>query len=145
MNINFWHRKFFELYWLVGGKKALDTSRGKGWYGEWRAYDYLRKQGFKVLNRNWRSSTDRRREIDLICMDEKVLVFVEVRARSANHLITGYQSLTPKKKKALSLAGRDFILSQSDQYLNYRFDVVEIDLDGLENPVFHHQNVSIFS
>ena len=54
----------------------------KGRYGEWLGEKFLRKRGFSVIRRNWRSSLDRRLEIDLVCMDSEVLVFVEIRARS---------------------------------------------------------------
>jgi putative endonuclease len=42
-----------------------------------------REHGFPIVARNWRSPHDRRDEIDLVCRDGEVLVFVEVKARTA--------------------------------------------------------------
>ena len=78
------------------------------------------------------------------CKDREVLVFVEVRARSSSSLMSGYSSISAKKKKTLSKGGRDFLSTNSGKYDHFRYDVVEIDLDGQKTPLFHHQNVSVF-
>lgn len=144
MKFDLWKRKAWEFYWIFGGKYYKKTKKIKGWYGEWRACTCLRNKKYKILHRNWRSSTDNRREIDLICKDHEVLVFVEVRARSSNSLTNGFFSISAKKKKTLSRGGRDFLSMNFGMHDHYRFDVVEIDLDGKKNPLYHHQNVSVF-
>ena len=51
-----------------------------GQTGELRARRFLEEKGYKVAETNWRY---RRAEIDLICWDEGILVFVEVRTRTS--------------------------------------------------------------
>ena len=75
--------------WVVGFTPTKGDKPAKGRYGEWIGEKFLRKRGFSVIRRNWRSSLDRRLEIDLVCMDSEVLVFVEIRARSKGSLVDG--------------------------------------------------------
>ena len=58
--------------------------------------------------RNWRSRKDRRMEIDLVCLDYDTLVFVEVRSRSEDSRVNGWQSLDLKKRKSMKKAARSF-------------------------------------
>ena len=94
-------RTLCELIWFLGGSLPLRNNQTRGWYGEWLARRYLRRKKLSVLKKNWRSSQDARREIDLVCLDGECLVFVEVRARSASSLNSGYYSINYQKKKYL--------------------------------------------
>ena len=122
----------------------LKDSQIRGWYGEWLAYQHLRKKKFEIIQRNWIGPKDRRREIDLILKDQACLVFVEVRARSRGAINSGYHSVTSKKKKALLCACRDFLKVTHERFRTYRFDVIEVDLGDSEGEAFHHENVSLF-
>jgi putative endonuclease len=67
--------------------EAPSTTVEAGARGEQAAADFLKaRQGYAILARNWRSPRDQRDEIDLICRDGDVLVFVEVKARAAGAL-----------------------------------------------------------
>ena len=122
----------------------LKDSQIRGWYGEWLAYQHLREKKFEILQRNWISPKDRRREIDLILKDQACLVFVEVRARSRGAINSGYHSITSKKRKALLCACKDFLKVTDERFGTYRFDVIEVDLGDSEGEMFHHENVSLF-
>jgi len=137
-------RIFYELIWFLGFRPSLNKNHSRGWYGEWLASHYLQKKNYKFIAKNWRSSLDARREIDLIYMDRECLVFVEVRARSAKSLNHGYSSITKAKKKTLLSACNDFLRLHRSRYSVYRFDVIEIDLKGSGETLLHHQNVSLF-
>ena len=117
-----------------------------GKYGEYLAVRFVKSQKFKIIHENWTSSVDHRREIDVIAMDDEVLVFIEVRSRSAKSLQSGYESISKKKKSVLEKASRDYLRVNPKPY--YRFDVIEIDLNYSINQtdlIFHHKNVSLFS
>lgn len=137
-------RFLLEGIWTVGFRRVGTDPEIRGWYGEWMARRHLRSKKMQVIHRNWRSSLDRRREIDLICLDLEILVFVEVRARSSSALSRGFDSISATKKKALLHACRDFLRKESGKFPHYRFDVVEIDLDASTDKLFHHVNVSLF-
>ncbi|MEK9634049.1 MAG: YraN family protein, partial [Opitutae bacterium] len=97
---------------------------------------------------NWRSSCDRRQEIDLVCGKDGVLVFVEVRARSEDALVRGFDSLGSRKMKSLRRSFKAYLREASFNPRHYRFDVIEVDLPstkGNKPKVFHHENVAIFA
>ena len=77
INFNRLSEYFFKLckpIRLLGGTRA---ERGR--FGEARAADFVRRElGYRILARNWRYKRD---EIDLVCLDGAVLVFIEVRLR----------------------------------------------------------------
>jgi len=50
-----------------------------GKQGEALALEFIKNKGYKVLATNWRY---RRSEVDIIAMDQKTLVFIEVKTRS---------------------------------------------------------------
>ncbi len=137
-------RKTMQIIWQLGGRIPRNDTRLRGWYGEWMALRYLKKKGYRVIAQNWRSPIDNRREIDLIAMDQEMLVFLEVRARSENSLCNGYQSITQRKRKVLLSACRDFLRHDSFCRSSYRFDVIEMDLGDSNATIFHHEHVSLF-
>src|SRR5258706_15330185 len=73
--------------------------------GERLAAEWLqRERRFSIVTRNWRNPRDRREEIDLVCRDANVLVFVEVKARAADALVPGYFAVDKRKKRVLRRA-----------------------------------------
>lgn len=129
-----------------GGKRSSDAA---GREGERLAADWLRRErGFSIVARNWRNPDDRREELDLVCRDGGALVFVEVKARSAEALVPGYYAVTRRKKRVLERAARAYLRSLRECPDTIRFDVVEIGLtpgDAMAPPrVLHFENVPLF-
>lgn len=83
---------------------------------------YLRSQGLKFISRNY---SCRHGEIDLIMLDKKLLVFVEVRYRKNNVYGGGLESITFSKQEKLRRTAELF-LQENSQYKNARFDVVSM-------------------
>lgn len=125
-------------------KIAPDSSRAeRGQFGEDLAADYCRRElGFKIITRNWRWKRD---ELDLICLDGEVLVFIEVRARAAHALVSGVHSVTASKKKALLRGCKAYINQLQNPPKHVRFDVVCISIteDGI-GEVRHYSNIPLF-
>ena len=135
-----------RLLWSLGFLPQMGNNSANGRYGEWVGEKFLKRRGFSVMHRNWRSVRDRRLEIDLVCMDVEVLVFVEIRARSENSLVDGYSSLNRKKRNALARSIRSFLREESLKAKTYRLDLLEIDLPRTTLPkpqVLHHENIAI--
>jgi len=110
--------KWFKQF-SPGGKGG---ARGVGEAGERAAERFLRERhGYEVVARNWRH---RRDEIDLVCRDRDVLVFIEVKARSSGALVPGYYAVDRRKKKALRRAIHAFLTSLKTRPRTFRFDVV---------------------
>ena len=135
------------LRWRFLGLANSADRAERGRFGEWCARRHLARKGLYVLFVNWRNPADLRDEIDLICKEREVLVFVEVRARAEGALVSGYNSISARKKKALLKAYKSYLNSRRERPDHFRFDVVEIDLpeNGHEKPeIFHHENVALF-
>ncbi|MDR0590701.1 MAG: YraN family protein [Puniceicoccales bacterium] len=122
-------------------KTALTPRQKTGNDGEKLAENFLKKRKkYKILEKNWRHKSG---EIDIIAQDGAVTVFVEVRARQKNALVSGYFSVTKKKKSALKPVLEAYI---GQNYLQFfRFDVIEIACDGSTRTLFHYENIPIFS
>jgi putative endonuclease len=115
------------------------------------AADTLTARGWRVLARNWRNPADRREELDLVCADGEVLVFVEVKARAARALVPGYFAVNVRKKKVLLRAARAYLRGLRQPPRTVRFDVVEVALGAAADgggtggpPVLHFENVPLF-
>lgn len=138
-------QKFAEFFNLRARHLPLDASHiERGRFGEDLAAHYCKKQlGYKLLLRNWRC---RGGEIDLICRDGKVLVFIEVRLRQAGALIAGVDSIDKKKKAILNKACCNFLSQTPAPVLHFRFDIIDVALneEGV-GKVRHFANVPLFS
>lgn len=126
-----------------------DTA-STGAEGERLAAEFLRKRnGYKIVARNWRSPQDRRDEIDLVCRDQSVLVFVEVKTRSASALVSGYDAVNQAKKRVLLRACTAYLraLGSASPVPTFRFDVVEVSHQGsgVAPEVRHFENVPLFT
>jgi putative endonuclease len=100
----------------------------RGAEAEQRSADYLASQGLRLLARNWRC---RGGEIDLIMMDGRTLVFVEVRARSSMKFGGAGASITHSKQARIILAARHY-LATHDIDAPCRFDAVLLQGNQLE-------------
>lgn len=141
----FWSR--LKTGWVFAWLGTSNAATGA--HGEKLAARFLRKHhGFRILARNWRSPRDRRDEIDLVCLDRGVLVFVEVKTRAADSLISGYHAVDKAKKRVLLRACTDYLrqLGRRRETLSYRFDIVEVQHNGRDREplVRHYENVPLF-
>jgi putative endonuclease len=124
---------------------AFNRRAAAGLRGEDAAADYLRRHGFFVLARNWRSPQDRRQEIDLICRDGGALVFVEVKARAAGARVPGYFAVDGRKRRVLRRAVRCYLGQLRCPPRTFRFDIVEVALTAGPPEIRHFENVELFS
>ncbi len=112
------------------GANGNDTTTARGREGEAVAARYLEGRGLKVIERNFRV---RGGEIDLVCRDGKVLVFVEVRLRSRGDFGGAAASIGHGKRQRLILAARHYLLGKPA--CDCRFDCVllaGLDPAGIE-------------
>lgn len=93
-----------------------------GTWGEDLAVEYLRKEGYEVVARNWRF---RRAEIDVIAKEKEVLVFVEVKARASLNFGRPEQMVGTEKQKLLIEAAMAYMRMTGYEW-EIRFDIVAI-------------------
>jgi putative endonuclease len=95
-----------------------------GGKGEEAVYFYLRKRGYVMVARNWRSPR-RRSEIDLIGWDGDCLCFVEVKARAENTLVPAEVAVDAEKRDDLRRVAREY-LRRVPGRPSVRFDVASV-------------------
>jgi putative endonuclease len=105
-------------------RKPVNARTGEA--GESAAAAHLAGIGLKILARNWRNPDDTREELDLVCMDGDVLVFVEVKTRKAGARVGGYQAVNKRKKAVLLRACGAYLGRLRPAARHYRFDIVEV-------------------
>ena len=108
------------------------SNKATGNYGEDLACEYLQKQGYKILERNYRI---RGGEIDIVCKDSDTLVFVEVKTRFTHDFGPPVESMTFWKVKALLKTARFYVQKINWGEKEYRLDFVSVDFaDDPQNP-----------
>lgn len=91
--------------------------------GEQAAADYLKTQGYEILERNYRII---RGEIDIIARDAGTLVFVEVKTAASTSFGTPETWVTPLKQRQLGRLAGAYITRRNIVESDCRFDVVAI-------------------
>jgi putative endonuclease len=98
--------------------------------GEELAVEFLRKEGYKILDRNW---TFQKAEIDIIAQKESILAIVEVKTRSSLDFGAPQDFVKPKKIQLLIKAVNAYINDREKDFcddLNIRFDIIAIHKNG---------------
>lgn len=140
--------RWLQALWRkINGRRVLTARAAAGAKGEQAAAEFLTaRQGFKVVLRNWRNPRDLRDELDLVCLDGDVLVFVEVKARAEGALVSGYLAVDKRKKRALRRAVHAYLAQLDNPPRTFRFDVAEVTLSArLPAQVLHFENVPLFT
>lgn len=115
------------LDWIAERILPADASpehQKTGRRGEEAAYFYLRKMGYTMVARNFRSPRCRG-EIDLIGWDRDVLCFIEVKTRTTRDVKTGEAAVDRHKRREIALVVKDY-LRRLPLPCQWRFDVVSV-------------------
>jgi len=102
----------------------LPAHQRTGRRGEEYAYFYLRRLGYVMVARNFRSPL-RRGEIDLIGWDGDELCFIEVKTRTTRDVKPAEAAVDRAKRHDLSLVAREYLRHIPASCL-WRFDVVSV-------------------
>lgn len=113
-------------------KKA--STREKGQEGERLAVRFLEKEGFRILDRNYRNRTG---EIDIVAEDRGVLVFVEVRTLKASAGHSPEETVQWKKRQRISRTAQAYIQQKGLEDRPARFDVISVTLEGTRSDLRH--------
>src|SRR5881227_4213357 len=95
-----------------------------GTRGEKLACRLLRRNGYKILYRNFKGRSGG--EIDIVCRDRDTLVFVEVKTRTREDFGRPITAVDREKKKRISRGGLNWLRMLDDPDILFRFDVVEV-------------------
>jgi putative endonuclease len=117
----------------------MATHNELGKRGELLAREWLVLQGFAILYLNWRH---RHLEVDIIASKEKILHFIEVKARSSNEFGRPEESVDRKKIINLMKASEEFQY-QNPGWQRIQYDVLSIDLRPTRTEFFLIEDVFI--
>lgn len=121
--------------------KMMKNTTSVGNRAESFACKYLEKNGYRVLQRNYK---DRFCEIDIIARTKTIIAFVEVKYRRRSDFGGAVGAITPNKFRRMN-ASAEYWLSQYQEFakLQPRLDAItivgDIDLPQIE----HLENVEI--
>jgi len=115
----------------------MTATNGKlllGKEGERVAERYLQKKGYTLVERNYRCPAG---ELDLIVLDRRVVVFVEVKTRTGHGFGSPLEAVEFRKQRKMIQAAQFFLAEKRLQQRDARFDVVGVSWPG-RNPVVEH-------
>jgi putative endonuclease len=99
------------------------TRKSSGAWGEDLALRYLTRQGYTLVERNFRK---RRGEIDLIVRNGQTLVFVEVKLRRSTGFGDPLEAVTARKQATIRSLAEQYLADNQPDFDTLRFDVVGI-------------------
>ena len=115
------------LDWLAARTippEDLPEHQRTGRRGEEAAYFYLRRRGYVIVARNYRSP-NHRGELDLVGWDKDVLCFIEVKTRTTRDVKPAEAAVDRNKQRELHFVARDF-LRRMPPSCQWRFDVLAV-------------------
>jgi putative endonuclease len=126
------------LDWLAARTltpEDLPAHQLTGRRGEEAAYFYLRRRGYTIIARNYRSP-NHRGDLDLVGWNHDVLCVIEVKTRTSRDVKPAEAAVDRDKQRELSLVARDFV-RQMPPSCQWRFDVLAVYYDcGHTRPSF---------
>ena len=105
------------------GEPMQNKRQQFGKESESTAVRHLKKNGYKILEQNYRTKIG---EIDIIAKDKQTLVFVEVKARKSHFYGNPKWAVTPKKQRKISMVALYYLKATKQNNVKARFDVVSI-------------------
>lgn len=118
-------------------KKRFNKFTGQ--CGEDAAEQYLKKNKYKILERNHRNKCG---EIDIIAKKDDDLVFIEVKTRRSNEFGTPAEAVTYYKKRHFVNTAKWYLMEHPTD-MNIRFDIIEV-YGAFDGNIFEFENINHF-
>lgn len=99
-----------------------------GKYGEEKAEEFLRKRGYRILERNYKKPWG---ELDIIAQYDNTIVFTEVKTqrKQNKYFVKPEENITPFKQKQLIKSAKAYLAFKKWLDKNWQIDVVAVELD----------------
>lgn len=106
-------------------EKQTSKMRNKieGGKGEVLAIEFLRDKGYEIVETNYKNKLG---EIDIIALDGKTLVFVEVKCRSTLAFGRPYEAVDARKQQKIRRVAELYLVIKHKYYADCRFDIIEV-------------------
>jgi putative endonuclease len=125
--------KFIETAALRRQGEPAHLATGRR--GELSAFFYLRRQGYVVVARGWRSGR-LRGDVDLIAWHGDTLCFIEVKTRTTRDVATAEAAVDEDKRRTLRRLARSYMRQLPNKEIAARFDILSIYLEKEKAPEF---------
>lgn len=99
------------------------TNYQTGHDAEKWAAEYLKQQGYKIRELNWKT---RYCEIDIVAEKDNTIYFIEVKYRKSDKFGSGLDYVTPKKLQQMTFAAEMWV-SNNNWEGNYQLAALAID------------------
>jgi len=109
----------------------LSTLRLRGESGEELAVNFLKKQKYKIIERNFQT---RHGEIDIIARKANIIVFIEVKARASAEFAEPWEAVGFRKRKNVKAAAKIYLQQHPMPECDFRFDVISIIVENSAQP-----------
>jgi len=100
--------------------------------GEDIAISHLKRMGYKIITRNYKSKFG---EVDIIAKDRDTLAFVEVKTRKTEEFGDPKMAVTKRKQRQISKVASEYLKRSGLSNVKARFDVVAIKLEQGRNNI----------
>lgn len=108
--------------------------------GEDLAEQYLKKNGYKILERNY---SKRYGEIDIVAINNNILVFVEVKTRSSNRFGSPLEAITHWKLRSVIKTAQYYKITHPKLPEQMRIDAISVIISSDGSPTIEHiKNIS---
>jgi len=104
----------------------MAESHSLGKYGEQLAEKLLASKGYAIRERNWHAG---RKEIDLIAENDRFIVFVEVKTRTAGFQVHPRDAVTTPKQRVMIFSAESYV-KKNEIEKEIRFDIITIIADA---------------
>ncbi|MBN2467191.1 MAG: YraN family protein [Deltaproteobacteria bacterium] len=105
--------------------------------GEALGVRHLKKLKYKIVEQNYRCKFG---EIDVVALDRKTVVFVEIKTRSTKEFGSPLNGVTPRKQRKLAKAAMAYLQEHQLFDRDARFDVVAVEVDSGQERIDVIQN-----
>jgi len=118
----------------------MNHNQTVGKYGEDLAKNYLKKLGYKIIDSNVKISF---KEIDIVALDGKILVFCEVKTRTSSIYGNADDALINKKINNMKKAAGMYLGRNKNNYEDIRLDFIAVDIDKLDKNanISHYKDI----
>ncbi|GEM_PF-970568 len=129
-------QKFFALFNSLNFKDKI--SKGKK--GENLALNYLKGNGYEIVERNFRVKGG---EADLITKKDEKVIVVEVKFRTSEKFGSPQSAITKRKFRRLLRAGTIYCRKKGYSAKSLQIDVISILMKNKEPIIRHFKNINL--
>jgi putative endonuclease len=131
-----WLEKFIERLDRVAVRRGHEPPHlTTGRRGERAAFFYLRRLGFVVTARGWRSAKARG-DLDIVAWENDVLCFIEVKTRTTRAVAPAEAAVDAEKKRILRKMAHYYLRQLPKRDVPVRFDILSIYFEARKPTTF---------